>query len=67
MKKGENGMGAKRGNGHFPHFPIPFILSCHVGGRLQFHTREEKVGRQKKQKISQQREKEGGRRKAQEK
>lgn len=36
---------AKRGNGHFLHVPI---LSCHVGGRLQFYTREGKVERPKK-------------------
>lgn len=36
---------AKRGNGHFLHVPI---LSCHVGGRLQFYSRKGKVGRQKK-------------------
>lgn len=53
---------AQRGNGHFLHFPIPFILPCHVGGRLEFHTRQEKVGRQRKkqrQKISQRKEEKG--------
>lgn len=52
----ENGMYeanvvAERGNGHFPHVPIPFILYRHVGGRLQLYTRKWKVGRPKKKKT----------------
>lgn len=49
-KEKENGMYevnvvAKRGNGHFLHVPIPFILFRHVGGRLQSYTSKGKVGR----------------------
>lgn len=35
-----------KGNGHFLHFPIPFIWFCHVDRRQKFHTRKEKVRRQ---------------------
>lgn len=44
----EGSVAAKRGNGHFLHFPIPFISSHHVEGSLPFFTKKEKVGSQKK-------------------
>lgn len=64
-KEKENGMYevnvvGERGNGHFLHNPIPFILFWHVGGRLHFYTRKEKEGRQKnRQKHNEWRKEEG--------